>query len=1430
MAQLGKRAAGFVQHIGAFADRLAVSTWRWVRSSRVRVGVALALIMFSVAAPVLLRPHKALASSTQGPNYATSTSDCTNDATVGTVPWTSPGNAFSLNTTYATASVSTAQSEYLVCTNYGFSIPSSATIKGIVVGVTRSTASACTGCVDQGMRIVQGGAINATNDRSTITAYTTTDVTEDHGSSTDLWGDTWTPSDINASNFGAAFAAQKGSNPSKTVQVDAIRITVYYSNQSKLNQTGYIWENDDEDQVTGDAVDENTQQEAGNTAITGVKKGERLTLRMQLKSTGEAAFSSNLGLFYDRNDNIWSQVTQAKPAVTASGNCTSTLFDCGTIDDPANTIGLSTSVAMDPRGNAWVSYRDVTAAALKVAHYVGSGGNCIDTAWSCTTVDDPTNSVGNYSSIAIDSSGNAWVSYQDITANTMKVAHYVGSGGSGCTGSPSNPTDWSCTAVDDPANSVGEYTSIAIDSNNNAWVSYRDNSASALKVAHYVGSGGSCTDTAWSCTTVDQVTSVGQYSSIAIDSSGNAWVSYQDTTASSVKVAHYVGSAGSCSDTAWSCTTVDDTANTVGVYTSIAFDPSGNAWLSYQDTTASALKVAHYVGSGGSCTDTAWSCTAVDDPANGVGSYSSIAFDPSGNAWVSYADSTAASLKVAHYVGSGGSCTDTAWSCTTVDDPANNVGSYTSIAFDPSGNAWVSYVDSTASSLKLARLKRGGEISIAAGLAGANGDSLSESHAEMTSTSDTTSRDDADCIGGGTWNNGKWFESQEGSGVSLPAGNATAQCTEVAFTIDTSQAVAGTTYRFVIASKDSYRDDKGLWRGPAAVSSGAYATLTIESSTSVRIAKDNQLKLADCTDTTWGCTTVQDLAANGGHESMAIDSAGNPWVSFQGTDGSSGTLVVAKYVGSGGNCTDTAWNCTTISDPSNSVGPKTSMAFDPSGNAWVSYFDASGSDEMVAHYVGSGGNCTSTAWSCTAVDTGPVGDHSFLAIDPSGNPWMSYYDSTALSLKVAHYVGSGGNCSDTAWSCTTVDDPANSVGYYTSIAFDPSGNAWVSYQNTSVSTLKVAHYVGSGGNCTDTAWSCTTVDDPANAVGYFTSLAFDPSGNAWVSYQDVSNASLKVAHYVGSGGNCTDTAWSCATVDDQSDSEGYNTSIAFDPSGNAWVGYQNNTASTLRVAHYVASGGTGCGGSPTDWSCTTVDDPANNVGGNISLAFDQTGSPWVGYYDSSAFAVKVAKLHLPPAELSGAAGIANPGRSARFGDGRYHLSSGLSPRTSTCSGITDLKGFCSIIADDSDMDSITSTNERPMFMMAAKNTNPASEATLTWVGRTNIAPSTGGTTGDLVAQVYNQRTKVWDTMTTDSASSNCSSADCSITIQTTGDPQDYYESVGTDWWAYFRVWQYENSSAETLKTDYFNVGFELTGAQLRHGSRFLNDVESGFDL
>ncbi len=166
--------------------------------------------------------------SPQGPNSAGTGAD---DGHIGSLTWSNPGNITSSDNTYATCpgdSISATQSHYLVATNFGFSIPAGATIDGIVVEWERYDGNVPGEAVaDNSVMIAQGGLIGTGSNLSTGALWATSDQYDSFGSSTELWGLSWTVADINASDFGASLAPDV--NAFAVASVDHCRITVYYT-------------------------------------------------------------------------------------------------------------------------------------------------------------------------------------------------------------------------------------------------------------------------------------------------------------------------------------------------------------------------------------------------------------------------------------------------------------------------------------------------------------------------------------------------------------------------------------------------------------------------------------------------------------------------------------------------------------------------------------------------------------------------------------------------------------------------------------------------------------------------------------------------------------------------------------------------------------------------------------------------------------------------------------------------------------------------------------------------------------------------------------------------------------------------------------------------------------------------------------------------
>lgn len=162
--------------------------------------------------------------TTTGPNIAGTGA---NDTAVGSIAWATPSNITTDDGNEAAASVTAgATTHYLKGTNFGFSIPSGDTIDGILVEIDRraQTASRIT---DVTVSIVKGGTVTGDN-KAIGTTWPTALTYQSYGGAADLWGTTWTDSDINASNFGVVISC---TNSSGTVgaRVDAIRITITHT-------------------------------------------------------------------------------------------------------------------------------------------------------------------------------------------------------------------------------------------------------------------------------------------------------------------------------------------------------------------------------------------------------------------------------------------------------------------------------------------------------------------------------------------------------------------------------------------------------------------------------------------------------------------------------------------------------------------------------------------------------------------------------------------------------------------------------------------------------------------------------------------------------------------------------------------------------------------------------------------------------------------------------------------------------------------------------------------------------------------------------------------------------------------------------------------------------------------------------------------------
>lgn len=160
-------------------------------------------------------------------------------STVGYLP---AGNVTASDNVYATAThcdCCDQNTQCLTVSDFGFAIPAGAVIDGIVLEVEkRRSPGGSSGIVeDNGLQIMKGGLLVGPNKSQYGVDWPLTDTYVSYGSSTDLWGTTWTAADINASNFGVSLASiSYVCGATIVTAIDHVRMTIYYSTATGIEK------------------------------------------------------------------------------------------------------------------------------------------------------------------------------------------------------------------------------------------------------------------------------------------------------------------------------------------------------------------------------------------------------------------------------------------------------------------------------------------------------------------------------------------------------------------------------------------------------------------------------------------------------------------------------------------------------------------------------------------------------------------------------------------------------------------------------------------------------------------------------------------------------------------------------------------------------------------------------------------------------------------------------------------------------------------------------------------------------------------------------------------------------------------------------------------------------------------------------------------
>jgi hypothetical protein len=605
--------------------------------------------------------------------------------------------------------------------------------------------------------------------------------------------------------------------------------------------------------------------------------------------------------------------------------------------------------------------------------------------WRYETADS-TGEVGDYASIAIDSNNKVHISYSGHRA--LKYA----TNASG---------EWVISTIETSINE-GQYTSIAIDTNNKVHISYCSN----YDLKYATNASG-----VWVISQVDTIGKV-QYTSIALDTGNKAHISYHSGDPN-YDLKYATNASGS-----WVKYTIDSTGDT-GEYASIALDTNNKAHISYYDGTNGALKYA--TNASGS-----WVVYTIDSTSTGfTGLYTSIALDTNNKAHISYHSQHyqfPAFVDLKYATNASGE-----WVISTIDS-AGDVGKYSSIALDANNKAHISYFGGYPESLKYATNASGSWIISAI-------DSQYALESRTSMALDTNNKAHISYLGGypnsviNTDYDLRYATNASGSWVISTIDSA-AMVTHSSIALDTNNK-----------AHISYYDDT-----------------------------NDDLRYATNASGEWVISIIDSDGDVGKYSSIALDINNKAHISY--SDGTNGDLRYATNASGG-------WVISTI-DSAGRVGEFSSIAVDTNNKAHISYSDGYPNYDLKYATNASGG------WVISTIDsTGNTGLYTSIALDTNNNAHISCYVSNP-DYDLRYATNASGS-----WVISTIDSTGN-TGLYTSIALDTNNNAHISYYDYTNDDLRYAT------NASGT-WVTSTIDSSGD-VGWWPSIAINTYNKAHISY------------------------------------------------------------------------------------------------------------------------------------------------------------------------------------------------------------------------------------------------------------------------------------------------------------------------------------------
>jgi len=781
------------------------------------------------------------------------------------------------------------------------------------------------------------------------------------------------------------------------------------------------------------------------------------------------------------------------------------------IVDESGEVGEFSSIGVDSNGVPHIAYYDGSNSALKMAEMMGTEWNTsvIDGAPHyagrfCSLAISPDDMVcisyldeGNYdlclasediwltgtvhsghlvgvkSSTVLDDDGNAYVAYNDISAKDMWFA--TNAGGS-----------WTTELVDSEGD-VGATFSMDIDRDRNAHICYLDRGNAPSSDYYGVGyfkyannTGGS-----WSITDLLQITtSYAQSSSLKVDSLGNVHIVFYNSANGSQGIWYATNAGGT-----WDISLIEGTNTSkffsVGTHSQIFIDSSNIlhiAYTRYYKNMGSICDVVYGTNAGGS-----WSFEVA---AYGVsfGSGTSLGLDSSGNAHMSFHDSDENDL---HYATNAGG----SWVNSTVTSGIW-VGYGTSLAVDSHGKAHIGFQESTNDVIVYAT-NAGGNwafTKVADVGSGTNTCSIALDKGDTVHLSYYDARSSNQGLKHSTNTAWKLTTLYDGPMTFAP-GQSSMKIDKNGWEHVCYYVTKNTSLMYANNVGGSWSHT--LVDGAGTVQAGGFCSMALDSNgkahISYRDSLNGHLKYANNTGRGWTNITLDDRVSVSYATSIAVDGDNKVYISYYASV--SMDLKCATNKGS-------SWTYCVVDDSANDVGKYSSIAIQSISRTYrphISYYDATAGDLKYAEFTGS--TWTTASWTLTPiyVTASDTGKFNSLALDKSGNAFVSFYDGTYNRLMLASNA-------DGHWDYMTVDQTA---GMYSSMVRSGTGALYIAYYDDVNQDLKLAVNIN-GGYPTDGGWGITAVDCVGD-VGEWPSICLGLQNTVHISYVDDTRDALKHA-------------------------------------------------------------------------------------------------------------------------------------------------------------------------------------------------------------------------------------------------------------------------------------------------------------------------------